>query len=124
MLLSKLYGESITRSEDCDLVGEARACEQLWCAVLATLITDSMRMPRPGTDSADEADRQAAVAWFERGGADFQAVCLLAGFDPRMVQERWRRAMTAVEQAQAPVSKRWGVPTQTGKSRLRAAFGA
>lgn len=68
-----------------DIASEARACGDLWVAVLLTAIADAHGKSTAPVGHAD-ACRAEARQWFERGGRDFEDVCALAGADPEMVR--------------------------------------
>lgn len=76
-----------------DRAGMADPERQLWCAVIIhTLYEACGRVAYAERGEHDEV-RLAAVAWFETAGADFQAVCDLAGFLPDAIREHALRVI-------------------------------
>ena len=98
--------EAFTSVGDLEPISQDRACRRMWRCMIAVLILDSFRMPKPLTiklasgpvDCTEERERKAAIRWFQDGGEDFRLACELADLDPRMVRAGWLRAMAAVEQ--------------------------
>lgn len=62
------------------------AARRLWCAVILQALYEAAG--RIAYAEKGERDRlqNEAVAWFVRGGHDFDAVCHLAGLDPAAVR--------------------------------------
>ena len=58
--------------------------DELWIAVLARAVEDSLKKDEYGRD----LDRIAARHWFRSFSADFRLVCELAGRNPRYVREK------------------------------------
>ncbi|OIQ93737.1 hypothetical protein GALL_243290 [mine drainage metagenome] len=71
--------------------------ECLWGAVLRQALLDAVGLApdrNSSGKSANVATQAEARRWIRHGGADFEAVCLAAGFEPAKVQQAAERAMT------------------------------
>lgn len=70
--------------------------KRLMQAVILHALADAMGNNTFGREAAQELDKERAFNWFDRAGADFQAVCELAGLSPSHVR-RYALAFIATE---------------------------
>lgn len=62
---------------------------QLWCAVIGRALADAMDDVATVSNLLQrEQIRQDARSWFICNGADFQAACNAAGYDPGVLRPR------------------------------------
>lgn len=69
---------------------DPEAMRQLWRRVLVQAVRDALGV-RLLKDSAEEVMRAQARHWLEGRSEDFNHVCALAGYDPDMVRDWWKR---------------------------------
>lgn len=85
---------------------------RLMQCVIINAIYDAIGQNSSGRNASQRSrDRDAAIAWFEVGGADFRYVCQLAGFDPD-----WLRR-TALAFIRSEEKKPRLIRTQKARSR-------
>lgn len=85
--------EDIGRSEQ--VLHESRE-RQLWCAVIGRALQDALDDVATVSSHLLRAQiREDARNWFIRNGADFQAACNAAGYDPGVLRPRVLRMIGA-----------------------------
>lgn len=85
--------EDIGRSEQA--LHESRE-RQLWCAVIGRALQDALNDVATVSSLLLRAQiREDARNWFIRNGADFQAACNAAGYDPGVLRPRVLRLIGA-----------------------------
>lgn len=67
--------------------------QQLWCAVIVHTLYEATGRIGYAERGERHSVREAAIAWFEEAGADFQSVCDLAGLIPSAVRDGALRAI-------------------------------
>lgn len=71
-------------------MSDIESMRHLWRRVLVQAVRDALGV-RVVKDSTEEAARGQARAWLDGRSEDFNHVCTLAGYNPDMVRDWWRR---------------------------------
>lgn len=97
--------------------------QQLWCAVIVHTLYEATGRIGYAERGERQSVRQAAIAWFEEAGADFQSVCDLAGLIPSAVRAGALRVIRNGRLPRIRIAKSGRAPARSAASS-RAALGA
>lgn len=117
------------QDEESDLLeesGPSGTCspeQQLWCAVIVHTLYEATGRIGYAERGERQSVRQAAIAWFEEAGADFQSVCELAGLIPSAVRAGALRVIRNGRLPRIRIAKSGRSPGRSAAASGRSALG-
>lgn len=91
-------------------MSDIESMRHLWRRVLVQAVRDAL-----GTDDVKDSElrvaRQKARVWLNGRSEDFSHVCTLAGYDPEMVRDWWRRMKDNDDEMAAASARIYSIST-------------